>query len=245
MWLQNSFVILLLCCLATVIAEPDQARTEESIFELNDEEGFERLESSEEEQEYDDDDEQPTENTDGIVIDDEDEDFEDEDSEDGNKELKRGRGRSRVDAGACLRAHNAKRALHQDTPALVWDAKLARRAKKWAKRLAKKGKLEHESNTGEGENLYWSRGSAIKTCSDAVAAWYSEIKDYNYNNPGFSSGTGHFTQVVWKKTTKVGVALKKKKISKGKIETYIVARYSPPGNYRGQFQQNVERLIKA
>ncbi|KAL9972784.1 hypothetical protein ACROYT_G019155 [Oculina patagonica] len=72
---------------------------------------------------------------------------------------------------------------------------------------------------------------------------YSEKKDYNYNNPGFNSGTGHFTQVVWKKTTKVGVALKKKKISKGKIETYIVARYSPPGNWRGQFQQNVGRLV--
>jgi hypothetical protein len=27
---------------------------------------------------------------------------------------------------------------------------------------------------------------------------------YNWNAPGFSSATGHFTQVVWKATTEVG-----------------------------------------
>lgn len=59
-----------------------------------------------------------------------------------------------MDVEDCLRAHNAKRALHQDTPALVWDAKLARRAKKWAKRLAKTGTLQHDPNLrSEGENL--------------------------------------------------------------------------------------------
>ena len=29
----------------------------------------------------------------------------------------------------------------------------------------------------------------------ATDMWYEEIKDYNFNNPGFKSGTGHFTQV--------------------------------------------------
>jgi hypothetical protein len=38
----------------------------------------------------------------------------------------------------------------------------------------------------------------------ATQAWYDEIKDYDWENPGFSMETGHFTQVVWKGTTKVG-----------------------------------------
>ena len=37
-----------------------------------------------------------------------------------------------------------------------------------------------------------------------VSAWATERVKYDYNNPGFYSATGHFTQVVWKKTTTVG-----------------------------------------
>ena len=46
-------------------------------------------------------------------------------------------------------------------------------------------------------------------------------------------------QVVWKGTTKVGVALAHKRRSDGMIESFIVARYFPPGNIRGYFTKNV------
>ncbi|KAG0318144.1 Golgi-associated plant pathoproteinsis- protein 1, partial [Podila horticola] len=39
-----------------------------------------------------------------------------------------------------------------------------------------------------------------KDYKTAITAWYNEEKQYNYNNPGFSGATGHFTQVVWKDT---------------------------------------------
>ena len=66
---------------------------------------------------------------------------------------------------------------------------------------------------------------------------YNEIKDYDYNNPGFSYATGHFTQVIWARTTKVGVGIARK----GNF-IYVVARYSPPGNYLSQFEANVKKL---
>lgn len=70
---------------------------------------------------------------------------------------------------------------------------------------------------------------------DAVDSWYSEIKDYNFNGGGFSSGTGHFTQVVWKSSRELGVGMAKN----SKNQIYVVANYDPPGNYQGQFRENV------
>ncbi|XP_078362793.1 Golgi-associated plant pathogenesis-related protein 1-like isoform X2 [Oculina patagonica] len=148
-----------------------------------------------------------------------------------------------VDQNACLRAHNAKRAQHGASP-LVWDAGLAKEAQDWADHLADIERMEHAQGTGEGENLYeiWITNKQDATCPDAVQAWYDEIKDYNFNNPGFSGATGHFTQVVWKGTKKVGVAVAtaSKPDADGFYTSFVVARYFPPGNYMGQFAENVK-----
>jgi hypothetical protein len=65
--------------------------------------------------------------------------------------------------------------------------------------------------------------------------WYDEVKKYNYANGGFSSATGHFTQVVWKSSQNLGCGIG---IRNGN-SFYGVAQYTPPGNVIGQFQQNV------
>ena len=41
----------------------------------------------------------------------------------------------------------------------------------------------------------------------ATISWYNELFDpgYNFDNPGFSKGTGHFTQVVWNGSKKLGM----------------------------------------
>ena len=51
-----------------------------------------------------------------------------------------------------------------------------------------------------GENL----AAGYANASNAVDAWADEREAYDFNNPGFSEATGHFTQVVWKATTTVG-----------------------------------------
>ena len=45
----------------------------------------------------------------------------------------------------------------------------------------------------------------MEPCTSATKAFYDEVKYYDYNNPGFSQRTGHFTQVIeltksWKKS---------------------------------------------
>lgn len=62
-----------------------------------------------------------------------------------------------------------------------------------------------------GENLAWnwsSKGPSPVPAATPVQNWYNEIKDFNFNNPdGNNIGkVGHFTQVVWKGSTKLGCA---------------------------------------
>jgi hypothetical protein len=71
--------------------------------------------------------------------------------------------------------------------------------------------------------------------ANAVNAWYGEEQYYNYNNPGFNSLTGHFTQVVWKDTSLLGCAYK----DCGNI-IIVSCKYWPPGNVLGYFQTNVK-----
>lgn len=66
--------------------------------------------------------------------------------------------------------------------------------------------------------------------------WYEEINKYRFNNPGFSSGTGHFTQLVWVGSREMGVA----KAASSSGAQYVVARYYPAGNVLGAFPANVK-----
>jgi hypothetical protein len=68
----------------------------------------------------------------------------------------------------------------------------------------------------------------------ATASWYNEYKLYDFNAGAFTMQSGHFTQVVWKGSKKIGIGAATRN---GK--TYVVANYSPAGNYQGEFQENV------
>jgi len=136
-----------------------------------------------------------------------------------------------------LQHHNQLRARHC-APALQLDTELSKKAQAYAEKLAAQNKFEH-SNNGYGENLYMMSSSAPLTNlqgSKATQPWYDEIKDYRFNNPGFSMATGHFTQVVWKGSQKLGVGIG---FANNDRKVIVVANYYPPGNYLGQFPQHV------
>ena len=78
----------------------------------------------------------------------------------------------------------------------------------------------------------------LATTSHATEAWYSEVENYDWANPKYQSGTGHFTQVVWKDSIKLGIGKATGKIDK-LFCTWVVGRYSPAGNVMGKFQENV------
>ena len=79
---------------------------------------------------------------------------------------------------------------------------------------------------------------------------YNEVCDPGYDftaEPPTQSGsgtTGHFTQVVWKGSTELGIgrAEVEKVIQNFTMQcAYIVGRYRPAGNVKGNYLRNVQK----
>jgi len=137
--------------------------------------------------------------------------------------------------GQVLARHNELRVRHRVGKA-SWHAGCAAHAKKWCQHLADTGKFEHSKNSGYGENIYKSWGSGVDSNlgKDVSNSWYSEVNDYNFRQGGYQSGTGHFTQMVWKASTGLGCSY----ATKGN-EVVVCCNYSPQGNWMNRFDDNV------
>lgn len=127
-----------------------------------------------------------------------------------------------------LDAHNKKRSQH-GVLKLSWDEDAYQYAKDYANKYDCSGDLQH-SGGSFGENL----AVGYKDGSSAVDAWYDEGKNYDYSS---ASSFDHFTQVIWKSTTKVGCAYKD--CSSENWGKYIVCSYDPAGNIVGKGKANL------
>lgn len=131
---------------------------------------------------------------------------------------------------AILKKHNHERQII-NIPDLVWSEELAAFAEEWALQLAKEDQgIHHRPPHHYGENIFWS--SLVRPdYSEGVQYWNDEKKIYRYKAiNGKKEGTGHYTQVIWKKTEKVGCGCAQS--ATGKF--FLVCNYDPPGNYIGQ-----------
>ncbi|MBU8896812.1 hypothetical protein DRW03_16315 [Corallococcus sp. H22C18031201] len=141
-----------------------------------------------------------------------------------------------------LTAHNAVRAgaTPQPTPALpalTWDTDAETTAAKWAVQC----RFEHNANRGNyGENIAAATPDLWQT-EDVVTNWASEAKDYTLATNKCADGKtcGHYTQIVWRNTARLGCASQKCTTnspfgSKFPNWELWVCDYAPPGNYAGQ-----------
>ncbi|KAI3444128.1 hypothetical protein Pfo_000793 [Paulownia fortunei] len=134
------------------------------------------------------------------------------------------------DAQQFLGVQNAARSALRLRP-LVWDAKLARYAAWYANQRRGDCALQH-SNGPYGENIFWGSGNGW-TAAQAAAAWVSERRGYNYwsNSCSYGQECGHYTQIVWRGTTRIGCA---RVVCYGGRGVFMICNYDPPGNYIGE-----------
>ncbi len=147
-------------------------------------------------------------------------------------------GLKQEDINQALIIHNNARS-EVGVPNLRWSTSLSKDASDWAAQMAAEDRMYHSSNddrTGQGENLYYTTATdSLTPARKASQLWYEEIELYTYS-PILSGENdfyeiGHYTQMVWKNTEEVGMAMAVSASGK----TYVVARYSPGGNYKGEY----------
>jgi hypothetical protein len=131
---------------------------------------------------------------------------------------------------------NKYRKAHQ-APNLTWDESIANFSQSWSNYLINNNLFQHSGSQLYGENLAYFRGygSDIMTLLKlSIDLWYKEIEYYNFNKPGFSDETGHFTCLIWKKSTKFGMGI-------SVLDNTVVVSFNttPPCNIIGQFDINV------
>lgn len=135
---------------------------------------------------------------------------------------------------AIVRMHDVEREA-VGAPPLQWDADLAKDAADWARHLSDVNELVHwseenDDDNEQGENLwmgtrgYYSLPAMIKGWSDEkrpLARMASWEDDYHQ--------VGHYTQMVWSGTRKVGCA-----VASNRENDVLVCRYWPAGNVIGE-----------
>jgi len=132
-------------------------------------------------------------------------------------------------------AHNAVRASAGTQP-IAWDPLLAAGAQAYAQRLAATRTFQHSDRRvrpGIGENLWMGTGGAFSP-EQMVGNWASEKQWFrpgifpNVSRTGNWHDVGHYTQMIWPRTTRVGCAIRS-----SSRNDYLVCRYSPGGNVMG------------
>lgn len=130
-----------------------------------------------------------------------------------------------------VRLHNQERTRVGTAP-VEWDETLAADAAGWAEHLAQIDVLRHADNSAdnaEGENL-WLGTRGAWSVDEMVGGWSEEKvqlrrmrsweEDYH--------AVGHYTQMVWSTTRKIGCAIRS-----SRTNDVLVCRYWPAGNVLG------------
>ena len=140
-----------------------------------------------------------------------------------------------------LAEHNRIRADVGVGP-MTWDPQLAAIAAAWIAQCrdqdAPIGLIDHNPNRSQGyptyvgENVYGSSGTATGVA--ATRSWEGEKANYDAATNTCAAGRvcGHYTQIVWRNSTKLGCA-----IGDCPGLTYrssVVCNYGPGGNISGQ-----------
>ncbi|WP_176592907.1 CAP domain-containing protein [Sphingobium sp. EM0848] len=121
---------------------------------------------------------------------------------------------------------------------LAWDSALAADAARYARQMAQTNIFRHSPRASRaipsGENL-WMGSRGLYDYEVMVGSFLDEKRYFlrggklpDLSSTGRWEDVGHYTQIIWRGTRKVGCAL-----AEGASYDYLVCRYYPAGNRFG------------
>ena len=154
-----------------------------------------------------------------------------------------------------LDQHNKYREMH-GVENLTLDNELIKLAQDYSAVLAYKEDIYSIIPSGNknkrkeivGENIFTCTSILKIPCYEEnstkpVDDWYNEINFYNYDDPGFTLDTAHFTQVIWKNTSKIGCGAS---VRTDGVTYKVVCNYYTAGNIVNpeQYTENVLPIVE-
>lgn len=157
----------------------------------------------------------------------------------------------------CVSAHNDKRrtpftdsshgaVYGGDMMMMYWDDELAAVARTHVRNMAQKNQMYHDeckrtpNYNYVGQNVVFGpfdESQEVDCGSTAVDMWYDEIKKITYNDfyPSYNFGMyyGHYSQVMWADSYKVGCAYLKFQ-KNGGTQISLACNYAMAGNMEGE-----------
>ncbi|XP_010788071.1 glioma pathogenesis-related protein 1-like, partial [Notothenia coriiceps] len=96
----------------------------------------------------------------------------------------------------------------------TWDEGLAITAAAWARNCLFEHNVDlkdvrrmHATFSSVGENLWAGFPASDFNVRSAIKSWVDEVHQYNFDENSCSGVCGHYTQVVWASSYKVGCAV--------------------------------------
>jgi len=135
---------------------------------------------------------------------------------------------------AIVKQHNQERGKTggNDMLTMTWDEDLARLAQGLSDTCRfKHDNLQLPGGERVGQNLAWS-SRMNEDVTGMAQGWINEKRVYDLRSGSCRGVCGHYTQMVWSKTDKIGCG--KTSCTHGKRGTILVCDYSPAGNFNGE-----------
>jgi pathogenesis-related protein 1 len=136
------------------------------------------------------------------------------------------------EADTLIKKHNEARDQVGVKQHVRWSKDLATYAQEWADHIAEAGKFEHRPEGTYGENLAAGRAERYGA-KEAADTWLKEKEVYDDGKRDLEK-VGHYTQMVWARTTRIGSGKAVIKAGPMKGWTVVVCNYDPPGNLQAE-----------